>query len=189
MGKSMMSKLSIMALIVFAMASLSATASAQPSGPIPCTDEKYRTFDFWIGEWDVFTVDKSGNKGTKVGRNIISSEEGGCLIVENWESISGSTGQSYNYFEPGKNNWRQVWVSRSFVIDYVGDLNEKGEMVLVGEITYRNGNTAPFRGIWTRLPDQTVRQHFDQFDRANEKWVPWFTGIYERIEQSKNESE
>ena len=101
--------------------------------------------------------------GKAAGTNVISQQEKGCLLLEEWTSVSGNTGQSYNFYDPGLEKWRQVWVSGSAVIDYAGGLNDDGEMVLEGDIHYRNGTKFPFRGAWTLQDDETVKQHFQQY--------------------------
>jgi hypothetical protein len=154
---------------------LAAPAYAQTPAPAPCTGPEYRAFDFWLGEWTVTDA-----QGAKQGDNSITREEGGCLILERWTSASGSTGQSYNFYDPGPKKWRQVWVSGGAVIDYSGGLNAKGDMVLEGDIRYRDGRTAPFRGAWTKQADGSVRQHFEEYDPAKKTWGEWFTGIYRK---------
>jgi len=155
-------------------------AQDKPTPPPPCNNEIYHQFDFWLGEWNV--KDQSGQH---LGTNSITREENGCLIIERWTSKSGSTGQSYNYVDLATKNedtpqWRQVWVSAGFTIDYTGGLSAKNKMELTGNITYRNGTSAPFKGIWTLQADGTVRQYFEQYDAKTEKWTPWFLGFYHR---------
>ena len=53
-------------------------------------------------------------------------------------------------------------------------------MALEGEIAYRNGTKAPFRGVWTLQEDGSVRQHFTQYDAEADTWNDWFIGIYKR---------
>ncbi len=168
--------LSFVALGVFG----SASAQTAQGAPPPCSSEEYRAFDFWIGTWDVATPD-----GTHAGRNKITSEEGGCLILETWESAGGGTGQSYNFYDPGKKEWRQVWVSAGTVIDYSGGLTDSGSMKLEGTIHYHAGGEFLFSGEWTLLEDGTVRQRFEQYDPDSETWQPWFTGVYSRVNEEE----
>lgn len=164
------------AVSALAGAGLASTAVAQTaSAPPPCQEEIYRAFDFWLGQWEVFTPD-----GQKAGDNKITAMEGGCLLLEEWTGASGGTGQSYNFYDPGMKKWRQVWVASYGTIDYAGGLNEDGAMALEGEIAYRNGTTAPFKGTWTLQEDGSVRQHFEQYDAEAEQWNDWFVGIYKK---------
>ena len=144
-----------------------------------CDSDPHRAFDFWIGTWEVRTTE-----GQLAGTNTISAEEQGCLLVERWSGVRGSTGQSYNFYDPGSKRWHQVWVSQAANILYSGNLAD-GAMVLQGEITYRNGQTAEFMGRWTPQPDGTVRQHLQQRD-ADGAWQDWFIGIYQRTDAQAN---
>jgi hypothetical protein len=153
------------------------TAPAAPAPP-PCQDAAFHQFDFWIGEWEVFAPN-----GKKAGENSIQPEEQGCLLVERWNGVGGSTGQSYNFVDLETGQWRQVWVSPGATIDYAGGLNDKGEMVLEGSIGYpagQPGNGAKFRGTWTPNEDGTVTQHFQQYNDETAQWGDWFIGIYKR---------
>lgn len=159
---------------LFSVACVSAQ-SAQPTPP--CSAEAFRQFDFWLGNWDV-----TDTKGNLAGRNVITSEENGCLVLETWTSAKGGTGQSYNIYDPNAELWRQIWISPGFMIDYSGGLTATGSMRLVGEISYHSGGTFPFSGEWSPLDDGTVRQHFEQYDAQSDAWQPWFTGIYTKVE-------
>ena len=142
---------------------------------IACEDEVYRQFDYWLGEWEVHTLD-----GTYAGTNTIRSVESGCLVLENWQSASGGTGQSYNFYNPGTQSWRQVWVSRGTIIDYTGGFTD-GAMRLEGNITYhQNGQTFPFRGAWTPQDNGNVEQKLEQWNPKTKSWDDWFTGIYQK---------
>ncbi|MGV6801040.1 MAG: hypothetical protein ACWA5L_03875 [bacterium] len=144
-----------------------------------CQTREYNHFDFWLGQWDVYGLD-----GALQGRNVISSEENGCLLVERWTSVQGATGQSYNYYNPASDQWRQVWISSSVVIDYSGGMIGEA-MVLKGQIDYRqSGKSYPFKGRWTPRDDGTVLQEFWQFNPEAEKWDVWFTGVYRKADQS-----
>lgn len=151
-----------------------AAATPASTPPPPCSGDAFKQFDFWLGDWDVTTLD-----GTFAGNNSITSEEGGCLVLETWTSANGTTGQSYNYYNPATEKWRQVWVSAGLLIDYEGGLTETGSMKLTGTATYiASGQEADFTGEWTPNEDGTVTQHFEQYDAAEQSWKPWFTGIY-----------
>lgn len=143
----------------------------------PCEhDAAFSAFDFWLGEWDVHTAD-----GTYAGSNAIERAERGCVLIENWSSAGGGTGTSINYLDKLANKWVQVWNDASgSQINISGGLTEDG-MLLVGTIHYvANGTTAPFRGLWTPLPDGRVRQFFEQMSPDGETWSPWFEGFYSR---------
>ena len=169
----MMKSLSI---LIFSVSTAGVALAQSPTPPPPpCQEDIYRAFDFWLGTWDVTTT-----AGQTAGVNKITAQENGCLVLEEWTSIGGNTGQSYNFYDPGIKKWRQIWVSGGATIDYAGGLNDAGEMTLEGEIAYRNGTSFPFRGTWTPNEDGSVRQYFQQYNPKTEEWDDWFTGIYKK---------
>lgn len=153
----------------------SANSPATPASP-SCQGEAFAQFDFWLGTWDVHDL-----TGKKVGENVIEKKQGGCLLTETWQSTGGSTGESYNFYDPVSEKWRQVWVSPGSIIDLSGGLTDTGSMKLEGTITYTgNGMRFPFKGEWTPKDDGTVTQNFQQYDPEADEWKGWFTGIYSR---------
>ena len=153
-----------------------AAASAQTPPPPPaCEAAPYRSFDFWIGQWDVFLPD-----GTRAGANVIEAAEGGCLLVERWTGATGSTGTSVNFYHPSTSRWVQLWVSSDgSVIEIEGDLVD-GSMLLVGTLTGPRGRVQPFRGRWTPNADGSVRQHFEISADNGTSWTTWFDSRYVR---------
>lgn len=165
------------ALSIFA----AACAHAQEAGaetqteitPAPCSDPQFRAFDFWVGDWDVFSED-----GAQIGVNSITIEEKGCLLVERWTDANGNTGQSYNFVDHATGKWRQVWVSPGMVIDYIGGADENGAMVLEGDVTTQGAKPQKFKGTWSLQGDGGVRQQFQTYDEETKQWTPVFVGVY-----------
>ncbi len=159
------------------------TALAQSTPPPVCkTTEGFADFDFWVGEWDVYSNDEARNL---LGHNSITKHYGDCLIMERWQGTAGGAGTSMNYFNSVTSEWRQVWVANGYSIDYTGGLDDDGAMVLTGHIyNYRQAAKTPFRGIWTPKPDGSVVQHFDIYNVADEEWNVWFEGLYVRSEKA-----
>jgi hypothetical protein len=155
-----------------------------PPAPFCENNEGFGDWDFWIGEWNVYSNNEAR---TFAGTNSITKHYNNCLIKELWVSSNGTGGFSVNYFNPNRDEWRQVWVSNGYSIDYTGGLNDQGAMVLKGEIyTYATGVTSKFRGIWTPEENGDVIQHFDAWDAGKEAWVTWFEGRYVRKESDSN---
>ena len=139
-----------------------------------CGQAVYRAFDFWVGEWQVHSPD-----GQLQGRNSISTQEGGCLVLETWTGNQGSTGQSYNYYRPDTGKWHQLWVSQGAIIDYSGGLSTAGAMELEGYIHYRKDKRSEkFSGAWTPQADGSVLQELREWDDKSKAWKDWFIGIY-----------
>ena len=152
----------------------------------PCKHrDKFSEFDFWLGEWDVHTAN-----GSYAGKNRIEKAQAGCVLVENWVSVTGVPGMSMNYFDISSNEWVQVWSGAGGTqIVIRGGLSDEG-LLLEGQINYvANGTSAPFRGLWTPLPDGRVRQFFEQSSDGGETWAPWFEGFYTRTNMEQQVSE
>lgn len=152
----------------------------------PCEhQDRFREFDFWLGEWDVHTAD-----GTLAGRNRIEKSQAGCVLVENWLGASGVSGMSMNYLDMATGEWVQVWTDAGGTqIAIRGGLSDEG-MLLEGHIhDVAGGRTAPFRGLWTILADGRVRQFFEESRDGGETWAPWFEGFYTRVNVEQQASE
>ena len=160
------------ALPLSAMAQTTEAANASPCEQ----DPQFREFDFWVGDWRV-----SDAEGTVQGENSITSDENGCVLLERWQGAQGSSGMGINYLDKITDEWVQIWHAGSgYQINIRGGLTGEG-MLLRGTIHYiSTGQTAPFRGLWTPLPDGRVRQFFEQSNDDGETWQPWFEGFYSR---------
>lgn len=139
----------------------------------PCeNDPRYRAFDFWAGDWDVY----SG--GQLVGHNRIEPIERGCALLENWSGAGGGNGKSLNYFDPGDGKWRQDWVDDGgAVTHYAGEWKE-GAMHLAGESRSAKGGRQLARGTWTPRPDGSVRQLLETSPDGGKSWRVGFDGVY-----------
>jgi tetratricopeptide (TPR) repeat protein len=76
---------------------------------LPCQTAEFRQFDFWLGDWSVHNP-----AGQKVGDNLVTREQEGCLLVEHWKSGRGiETGTSFNYFDIRDKKWHQLYLDNS----------------------------------------------------------------------------
>ena len=156
-----------------------APAPAQNAPPRPCEGGgDYDAFDFWVGEWDVFTPD-----GQKAGTNRIEETQSGCVLLESWTGAGGGTGTSINYYDPSAAQWNQLWVSPNGVVIRIAGGIRDGSMVLEGELIGPKGKSQPFRGTWTPNPDGSVRQFFEISADEGATWTAWFDGKYVRSGQ------
>lgn len=177
----MLKKLQCAILALAVLLVLPALAQDTPPPPVCETTEGFADFDFWVGEWDVYSNDEARNL---LGHNSITRHYGDCLILEQWQGAAGGAGTSMNYFNSVTSEWRQVWVANGYSIDYTGGLDEAGAMVLEGHIyNYRQAAKTRFRGIWTPQEDGTVVQHFDIYNADSDEWNVWFEGLYVRSEK------
>lgn len=140
----------------------------------------YRDLDFLIGEWEFFTLD-----GQKIADQTYSSREQGCLILEDWKTLSGETGTGMNFVDPFTGQWRQVWMSPRFHLDYTGDLRRRGVLVLEGRMYPNDGSgAAEIRGVYTLQDDGSVTKEFLRRDDGSDDWERFFIGVARRKVES-----
>ena len=139
----------------------------------PCVhDARYRAFDFWVGDWDVF----SGTQ--QVGHNRIERQLEGCLIMENWTDGYGMSGKSLNYFDPAVGKWKQNWVDENGgVVWYLGEVKD-GEMRYAGENITPDGKKKLTHCRLTPLPDGTVHHVIETSQDDGKTWTKGFDAIY-----------
>lgn len=158
--------------------------TAPPPPPPYCENNPgFNDFDFWVGEWNVYSND--GNR-VFAGTNSITKHYHNCLIKEHWVSANGG-GFSINFFNPVRDEWRQVWVANGYSINYAGGLDDDGAMLMEGEIDgYQSSTSTRFRGRWTAEENGDVIQRFETWDAESENWTLWFEGRYVRKETDPN---
>jgi hypothetical protein len=136
------------------------------------TDENYRQFDFWIGEWDVYQND------TLAGTNTVNLILDDCVISENWQSAkSDYAGKSYNYYEPASGYWYQTWVDNKGKYLFLKGTFANKKMILMGNSFDNEGKVIYNRITYIAKKDKTVRQIWEQAKTRNE-WEVVFDGLY-----------
>jgi hypothetical protein len=83
----------------------------------PCTSAESRQYDFWLGNWG-YTA-----QGAFPGSNVITRDEQGCVIEENF-SQQVYRGRSVNVYDPVTAKWHQTYID-----------TEGNRMVLIGTYT------------------------------------------------------
>ena len=139
----------------------------------PCASASFREFDFWAGEWDVHDAG-----GKLAGRNKVSIEERGCVVVERWRAANGSTGQSSQLLR-SRRQALEAALGRTRIADRNGGRAAgRGDGPRRSDAIPRQNRTTLLRGTWTRLPDGRLRQQFVESDDGGKTWKPWFDGYY-----------
>ena len=138
-----------------------------------CQSPEYRQFDFWLGDWDVHSPD-----GPSVGRNLVTSEQDGCLLIEHWtSSTGGETGTSFNYYDVRDKKWHQLYLDNS---GNAGDFPAMdgnlidGKMVLVSD----EKQSPVFRWTWYVLSPGKVRQMAEKSDDGQKTWKIVWDSVY-----------
>ncbi|MDJ0657766.1 MAG: hypothetical protein QNJ40_26640 [Xanthomonadales bacterium] len=144
----------------------------------PCqADQRHHAFDFWIGEWTVTQY------GQFAGTNTIKPILGHCALFENWTSASGAQGKSFNYYDPGKDHWRQIWISDSGTfIEFVGEARDGGIYYTAETANPADGSITHHKFEFSRNKDGSVRQFWQTSTDGRKTWNTSWDGHYERVE-------
>jgi uncharacterized protein (TIGR02246 family) len=147
----------------------------------PCKhDARFREFDFWIGDWDVRPTGAPASQ--PASRNTITLEENGCVVMEHWKGLGGSTGQSFNIFDRSLGLWRQTWVDNvGGQHDYRGSLKD-GNMVFTGDTPAPNGRLGrvPTKLTFFHMGADSVRQFSEISNDGGKTWVTNYDLMYVR---------
>lgn len=142
----------------------------------PCSLPEHRQFDFWIGDWEVYD-----SSGTRLGENLVTSELGGCALMEHWQASRGaSRGNSYNIYDRRTGRWHQTWVDNGGLLLLLDGGLQGAAMVLQGQIRDPTGAIVEQRISWSPAPDGVVRQHWEQSKDGGASWTTVFDGYYRR---------
>jgi len=153
----------------------SAALASIRAARFPCTgDDRHRAFDFWIGEWTVT------QNGQFAGSSSVQPMLGHCTIFEQWESAAGTFGKSFNYYDPGHDHWRQIWIddSGSF-IEFTGEARDGGIFYTAETIDPADGSVTLHKFEFTVIGEDGVRQYWETSTDGGETWQSIWDGRYE----------
>lgn len=150
---------------------------AQTAPASPCSAPEHRAFDFWVGEWDVFTPD-----GRQAGQNVITRTMGGCVLHESYDGGQGYHGESFNVYDASRGLWHQTWVDNGGLLLVIEGGVRDGAMVMEGSTVAGEGVRMLQRISWTPLSEDgsRVRQFWQQSSDGGESWTTVFDGEYRR---------
>jgi hypothetical protein len=161
----------LLILVIFMLQSGTALAS--------CTEKNYRTFDFWLGQWHVSSMDDD-----VIRLSHISKINNGCTLLEEYTSPSGYVGKSLNIYDKQTQLWHQTWTDSSGLLLKLTGTFEHGSMVMVGETTAKNKQNATYKVLnkisWTPNKDGSVRQHWQVSQNQGKTWQTAFDGLYKK---------
>lgn len=148
---------------------------------IPCQSAEFRQFDFWVGDWSV-----QNPAGQKVGDNLVTREQEGCLLVEHWKSARGiETGTSFNYFDVRDRKFHQIYFDNSgnagAYPPMAGGLIDS-KMVMISD----EKQSPVFRWTWYVLSPGKVRQMAEQSDDRQKSWrIIWDSTYVNKAQQAR----
>lgn len=141
----------------------------------PCMySNEARQFDFWVGDWEVFTT-----AGQKAGTNSVQLFSNGCGLMENWTAGGGSDGKSINFYDAGTQKWYQSWIgSGGGALRYAGIFKD-GAMRFEGE-SIANGKKTLQKLTFTKIDENTVRQLAETSTDDGKTWTVSYDFKYVR---------
>jgi hypothetical protein len=132
-----------------------------------------RMFDFWIGDWDVTTL-----QGQPAGKSSVQLLLEGCALYENWTTPNGG-GKSLNSYNPDLKMWQQFWTDQS------GRVTEYRTSEWVnGSLRYTARQLAPraslLRMTFTPMEKDLVRQFGEISTDDGKTWSVGYDLYYHR---------
>lgn len=135
-----------------------------------CATPEYRSFDFWLGDWDAFDVD---NPTLRVARNRVDRILDGCVLLEDYQGTDGSHGQSFTIYDAARKVWHQSWVTNHGALLVIEGKMQAGEMVLSGVDRTADGKESDVRGSWKPITGGVHEVAVTSID-GGKTWNPWF---------------
>ena len=162
-------------LVLIVVFFMSAVAGAQTKSA-PCSDPAFRAFDFWIGEWDVASVD-----GTPVGTSSVEKAMNGCVVLERYKGPQGGyEGMSMNTFDPATKQWTQRYADNGgLVAQLSGELRDK-KLEYRREFKRPDGTPVMGRMTFFDLGNEGVRQFVERSIDGGKTWTTSFDYRYKR---------
>jgi hypothetical protein len=146
----------------------------------PCQTAEFRQFDFWIGDWAV-----QNPAGQKIGDNLVTREQDGCLLVEHWKSGRGiETGTSFNYYDIRDTKFHQIYFDNSgnagAYPPMAGGLVDNKMVMITDE------KVSPvFRWTWYVISPGKVRQMAEQSKDGQKTWqIVWDSTYVNKAQQT-----
>lgn len=148
--------------------------AGQSPKSVPCSAPEYHQFDFWLGYWDSFDFGTT-KKDPRIHVNRILD---GCVIHEDYQSLSGHQGESFSIYDASRKLWHQTWVTNRGELLIIEGKFQSGEMVLSRSDLTSTGQKREIRGVWKPLPDGSVRETTVISLDSGKSWQPWFDLIF-----------
>jgi hypothetical protein len=149
---------------------------------MPCSNPVYSQFDFWVGNWEAFSV-----KGVKAGDSKISVILDSCIILEEWTSASVQqglryAGKSFNTYNNGTKQWQQTWIDNAGgSTEYLRGEASDGKIIFYADkVTGPKGKVFMRRLTFTKLNNDKVRQLGERSDDDGKTWTTEYDLEYRR---------
>jgi hypothetical protein len=145
----------------------------------PCMhDQRYRAFDFWVGEWE---VRPTGQAAAPPSRSSIQRILEGCVVFEQYTAANGAYfGKSFNTFDAATGRWYQRYVdSTGARLEWDGEVRDN-VMYYTGVNYNAAGQKVQDKLTFFKLENGHVRQLWEQ-SPDGKAWTVVFDGDYSPI--------
>lgn len=148
-------------------------------GSVPSCENtpESKQFDFWVGEWNVYTT-----QGQKGGDSKIEKLFTGCVILENWKGINGYEGKSFNFYSLTDKKWHEYWVDQNAVAtSYEGNYDSTQKAIVFYSYDHaKDANPFLVRLRFFNLDSNTVRQFSEKSTDDGKTWTTQYDLTYKR---------
>ena len=149
----------------------------------PCSLPVFRQFDFWVGDWEVFTTN-----GKKAGNSKISILLDSCVILEEWTSATSQqgliySGKSFNMYNVATKQWQQTWVDNTGnTTEFLRGVGSDGKIVYYADkVMDPKGKNFMRRLTFTKLTNDKVRQFGERSNDEGKTWTVEYDLEYRRM--------
>jgi len=150
-----------------------------------CATAEFHQLDFWVGDWDVFDVDRPA---TQVARVKVDRVLDGCVLREDYQDTAGHKGQSFSIYDAGLRQWHQSWVTnRGQLLLLDGGLHGN-ELVLSATEHLADGKSRLIRGTWKSVAGG-VRETAVTSTDDGKTWTSWFDLMFRPHAAGPSDSE
>jgi hypothetical protein len=139
-----------------------------------CSAPEYHQFDFWLGNWDGFDVDKPT---VLVAHNRVSRILRGCVVLEDYRATDGMEGESFSIYDASRKVWHQTWVTTGGKLLVIEGQFHAGEMVMSGSDRTTDGKQRQVRGVWRPVHGSVRETAVTSLD-GGKTWQSWFDMIF-----------
>jgi hypothetical protein len=145
----------------------------------PC--RAVHTFDFWVGDFDA--TPWNDPKAPVRGHLHNTREYEGCVIVERWESTSGSRGMSMSFYDINRRVWRMVWDGDDNASNDFEGTYRDGAMRFQGWVLDADGKRLLASNVLENVSPETIRHIYSISSDGGKTWVVKSDGRFVRREE------
>jgi hypothetical protein len=133
----------------------------------PCSAPEASQFDFWVGNWDLFSKD------TITGTNTIYKIMDGCTVQENFASQKiNYVGKSWSVYNPQAKLWQQTWVDNQGGYIELSGKFENGKMTLLTQAKkLPGGKEQVYRMVYSNVTAKTFDWDWESTTDGGITWV------------------